>query len=127
VSLLSVTSRGAAAPASADCLCPASSLLARAFPRDSGPINPRLLAQPRLVVRGGGLGCGQWDKRAMGKRKKGRGTGEGGNGAEGGGDAGGKRPQDKGRHIHPVETSSWQVQPAVIQQVSSWTAITKTG
>jgi len=38
----------------------------------------------------------------------GGGGGEGGVGGGGGG-VGGKRPQDKGRHVHPVETSSWQV------------------
>ena len=46
----------------------------------------------------------------MGKRRKGRGGLEGVEqaGDAGGGEKGGKRPQDKGRHVHPAETSSWQ-------------------
>ena len=47
----------------------------------------------------------------MGKRKKGRAAGQR---SEEGGAAAGKRPQDKGRHVHPVETSSWQVRVSLI-------------
>ena len=42
----------------------------------------------------------------MGKRRKNKGAIEGGD--QGGGGADRKRPQDKGRFVHPVECSSWQ-------------------
>ena len=59
------------------------------------------------------MGGGGGRSRKSKKSRDGTGGDQGAQGGSGAGGPGGRgpgerRPQDKGRHIHPVETSSWQ-------------------